>query len=431
VKKLLLAVVLSLFVSQAYALEMQIFGEHELAGKWLINDNFNDDKNGRTKNDSTFFEHYLEIWAELSPAEGTRIILSTIPSDRIMGSGDWGSVENDGSMTLDTAWIEYDIANLTLSGGRMVNDYAPYGWAQGFYNGNLEEYWAADAFKISKSIDSVPVFDINLWAVYQKDIEASAGFAGSAGPNTNGQDADTYLFGAEIAMLDFVFHPQLSYHHNASDKSVEDSIALFGVYLDGAYLPETGLNVLGAFSYVSGDSGNGLLAYSYGDDYTAWGAYVDVAYVTESFTMGALMAYSSYDDKDGYFTFGGDFDRTTFIDDELYSGYGVPAMTMAQLYGELYFMDDRLLLMPSISYYMSNISNGHTIGNPDMDAITLGEDTNFLEFDLMAEYALTESTTLSAGYALAWMNDLVDGVTDEKYDSDAAHKFYWAVTTAF
>jgi hypothetical protein len=432
-KKLLLIAVLSLFVANAYALETKIYGEHQLGGVWLVNHNAGSDgEDGGPRNaDASFFRQHLRIWAEISPEPGTTIVLRTTPADtpqRKFGggaNGPWGQGVMDGDTNLDRAWIQYAVTDsLTVIGGRMTgNNYSASGWGQGFFNGAFAESGGVDGFAAVYAIG-----DHKVTLGYVKAAEASNGFPGNGG-FTNGRDADAYVAMADLKFGDLAINPRLTYLRDHTSANVSlDTGTVMGFYLDGQYKPAMGLNVIAAFAMATGSDVSSPYAFVAGEDMSVFGAHVDVSYKTDAFKAGIRGAFSSYDKEDGAFTLGGDYDKTNYIDD-LFDERGVPAMNVVQLYGEIYMGD--FTILPSFAYYMSNVDKDATVtsvGGNTAQAWVIGEDTTFMEFDLIGAYKLTDYTTLRAGYAAVMADGL--GMNDA-YDADMAHKLFWMVSTKF
>lgn len=419
-KKLLLIAILCLFVANAYALETKIYGNYKIGGTWLINKDFGDDGDkGPKMSNATWWDHFFRVWAEISPEPGTKIVSRTTIYDRKMGKAH--HTRKNGAVILDRAWIQYDIIDgLTVYFGRLsANNYATYGWAQGWYNADYEESGAGDGIKVQYKYDNM----ITAWAVVHKASEGSEGFFT---PSSNSSDKDNYIVGVDLKINDFKINPRIAYSTapGAAGKG-EDRISLFSVYADAAYLPATGINVIVAGAYVGGDSGVGALKDTTDDSYAAFGFYGDVAWKADMFKVGVLGAYSSWDKKKGAFEFGGDFDKTIVLDDELGDAYGMPAATIFQIYGDVYLLNKDLTISPSFAYYFSNISKKGYVRS--FQGLGIGKDFQAFEIDLKAKYKITNFTSVEAGYGIVMAND----INDKQYDADPVHKLYWTVETKF
>ncbi len=439
-KLLLVAVVLSLFVANAYALEMQVFGHYEQNGVYVVNNSLGDDDDKVGPNqDRAFFDQTLRIWTRLLVDPRTTItVRTTVMDGRLLGTGTNAVTAGNGDVVLDRAWISYKLMDgLTADLGRMTGNNYTVGWASGLYDGTYRESGGRDQFKATYIVND----EVSVYGVYVKNWESSTQAPGNPqafGEQTNGSDAYAGIFGAKMKFDDIFVNPYISYFWDGSVYTTNpttgnlrhlDPSAIYSLYVEGGMAPALGLNAILALGYTMG-SGSGD---AYAKDYSAYGAYLDVSYIQEQFTVGAFVAYSSYDKKDGWFEFGGDFDKTIVIDDYLGDEWGVPANTMLQIYAA-FDLIERLDLALSGSYYMSNVDSKDatpTLGRLRGQANGIGEDTNAYEIDATLSYAFNPNTTFSIGAGYAQINDVYIPAADETYSPDAIIKAFWNVYTAF
>jgi hypothetical protein len=118
-------------------------------------------------------------------------------------------------------------------------------------------------------------------------------------------------------------------------------------------------------------------------------------------------------------------------------------MTTIQLYAQITPIE-KLTLAPRIAYYFSNVNDkkgsvrigADLLGIVTDSAIGIGEDTTFIEVDLIALYSWTASTTIYGGlvYVQADKVDVV-GITGtsgyDKYSPDPAFGVAWGLATTF
>jgi hypothetical protein len=267
-----------------------------------------------------------------------------------------------------------------------------------------------------------------------------------------------------------------------------ESAHALAVYVGGGYNPKSGINVNAAFginkiidgvvdasAYAGAGTARGFLTVDAADVPLSFGGYLNVAFVQDMFTVGLEAAYASYTYEEadinvasggtaaplkaglqGFYQFGGDFDRTYVIDQRLGDGStssGIPAMTTIQLYAAITPVE-KLTILPRVAYYLSNVNEKNksvAIGSDLLGLVTdssiaISEDTTFLEIDLIASYAWTESTAIYGGlvYVQADKVDVVGsrvpnstgnygGVDspNDKYSPDPAFGIAWGLATSF
>ena len=438
-RKILLAVILSLFVVSAYAVEMQVYGGYDVSGNYIVNNNLGDGGSKYLKNqDRAYLEHTLYVGTRfLIDPKVTLNLRSYILYQSVMGSGDDGGPDS-GQVYLDRYWIGYKpVENLNVEIGRITGNNYTVGFASGMYDGSFSEMGGKNQIKATFDAND----DMTVYGVYTKNFESSTQAVGAPdnGVNINGRDIWSFLAGAKINANDLFFNPYISYYfnHDTSGGYLKAG-KLYSVYAEAGMQPETGLNWIVALGYSqsAGDKDATIPK-----DYAVYGAYLDVSMVDAAFKVGGLLAYASYDKKKGYFEFGGDFDKTIIMDRSFgynvpdrnapyYDDYGVPASTMLQIYAG-FDLTPEFYLDLSGSYYMSNVDNKD---NPaDFYDAKIGKDTTAYEIDAILSYTFTESTTFSVGAAYAQINDLLnpDRGFAEKYSPDAIMKVYWAASTSF
>ena len=449
-KKLLLIAILSLFVAGAYAAELQMFGYYEMNGNFVSNNNLGDGGSKYQENaDVANFDQTLVVYARFIVDPKVRItVRSYIMDGRILGrEGPGGSYYGNtggygtGNVFLDRAWVAYDITEaLTVELGRLTaNDYT-VGWASGLYDGTFEEMGGRDQIKATYKVSD----EVSVYATYIHDYESSTQDPGEMGNvrgsndnQANGRDNWGVVAGAKMDFNGLFVNPYISYYTYQANAYSRPPASLYSVYVDAGMAPAEGLNWTVALAYSGGmgDDGDKGIAEINGfkaKDYSVYGAYLDVAFVQEAFTVGGLVAYSSFDEKNGWFTFGGDFDKTTIIDGYFGYEYGFPASTMFQLYADISLME-ALSLGLSGSYYMSNVDKDNIVGYDTSYGtfMGIGKDSNAYEFDAELSYAFTESTTFSVGAAYAKFNDIYNTRSPDKYSPDGVTYFYWTVATEF
>lgn len=457
-KKLCLIAIMCLLAANVFALEYKFYGYTETNGRWFINNNIADDnadKLGKSRN-ATFIEVRLRFFGELLIDDNTKIVMRSTPLDLHRYGSAWGS-KGHGPVILDRAWIEYKLADgLKITGGRIqANVYTRAGWAAGMIFGNFVKKVPADGSMLSYKVNENTL----LWATTFKQSESSTEDMGEYDTTAkgNGKDSDFYGVGGKFNFDKISVNSFIGYNNAYISSASKDRTSLYSVYADMFYNQPKGLNVQLAMGYVGGNNGGtttgtgghlitpvksvdskGKTKY---ENMSAYGAYLDVFYKAESYKVGGYATYSSWDKKGGYFSLGGEFDRTEIIDDKLGGNWGVPANTNISLYGEIYPVEN-LTLGLGLSYYMSNISKSSVKGADYVvpwAGVKFGKDTNLYEVDLRADYQVTKATMLRFCYALAFFNDLyyangTDSNGNTKYsktDADPVHAISWQVITGF
>ncbi|MDR2884520.1 MAG: hypothetical protein LBV09_05380 [Deferribacteraceae bacterium] len=454
-KKLLLVICMSLFVaSAASALEVEIFGFYQFEADYIMNNSVGE---GDDASDSAHYWTDLAIWGRLIVDPKTTITLRTYPLYSHKDGTSTADIDQ-GIIYLDRYFVTYKLLeNLTFDIGRVTGNNYDNGFGGGWYDRSFDESGGRNQIKATYDMNE----NVQLFAIMEKFKENGnqVAYEIPAAYDKNGMDMNNYFLGMKYASGNLEVNPTLAYSNN-----VESHTALYGGYVSVGYFPESGFNFKGSAAFVTGTQG--AAAWSYDEDtevwnpnpafedqeydFTAYGAYLDFSYVSDSFTAGALAAYASADTAEddanntyvNAFRFGGEFDKNFIIDDQL-NYAGVPAMTMAQLYATCYPLD-KVSVTISGAYYMSNVSDDDAIA-AFADGYSFQEegndrgivsDTTAYEFDLTADYEFTPSTWFSVGAGYAQFTDLGTGTTDangkaEAFDPDPITMVYWGVLTEF
>jgi hypothetical protein len=390
---------LSFFVVSAYALEVEVFGAYEISGKHIANDNVLKDDAVRN---ASYYSMDLVIWGRFIIDPKTAVTVRTYPFYHYKLGTPRGDDES-GLFVFDRAYITYRATEqLTFALGLMTGNNYDNGFGGGWYDLSFAEAEGRGQLKATYAIDD----NTEVFAVVEKVHESDTS-----------TDWDNYLVGAKLTFGDWQVNPTLAFSNFP-----QMQYKAYSAYVSVDYMPETGFNFSGAGALISGDDGED-------NKFSLFGAYLDASYIADNFIVGGLFAYGSHHkNSNRSFRFGGDFDRTLIMDDHLDETRGLPAMTMLQLYGIVNPID-RLSLLLSASYYTSNVSKHGSADLKSGEHLIIG-DTRAHELNVIASYALTDSTMFRVGAGYAQLSNICDGA-DNKFSPNAITMLYWSLLTEF
>jgi hypothetical protein len=454
-KKIFIPALLFLFVSSVALAETTFTfgGNYEFGGRYVMNNSLgNDDKddpatNKRSKDNSAYNFQYLEFDISAT-VDSFGLYIHANPFDRYIGQLNPDQAGTLNSEYIDRAFATYAfLPNLVFVGGRVLaggvlaDGAAPFaggyeylGFGSGAYNTTFSERVNGDGLGIIYVVND----NLNFTFVNERYIESdNPPDIGADKVVGLGADADGYILKANFASGDIVVRPYVSWvtlpnnlgilgdtNLGVVPVNIDKTVHALAAYVGGGYNPASGLSVNAAFGInklIDGEIAAGLAEnIDAGDMPLSFGGYLNVAFAQDIFKVGIEAAYASYAVEENvgpansgvhlqsYYQFGGDFDRTYIIDSLLFgTSNGIPAMTTIQLYAEITPVE-KLTLLPRVAYYFSNVSeewgeagiSQNVIGLNSGPAI-IGEKTTFLEVDLIAQYAWTESTVIYGGLAYA------------------------------
>ncbi len=419
----LLAVLL--VAGSAYAVEMETTGSFYARGSYINNNS------GLSNNDTASFAYYdseLDMTVTLKISDQTKIItnfeirdqewLTSRQDDRNIDTGSY-ALADDGSLVYtapnennefrDNIDFQRVFSSHTFSTGTILDLGLMTGsvWAFSFAD-NADGYWRV---KVLQPMD----FGL-IGAVIQKEFEN--GYIDPENKDAEKGDGDTYYLFGVFPVGTHSIQPLLIYS-NRSD------VYPYGDEEDGLKVMAFDLGIGGVFGPVGYESefvySNYNQDWTGGEDYSLFGAYVNVWTTMGATKVGGQIAYGSYD-KDGGdgFGFGEDYTPTMFGAD--WTGVGTTnaseysAVTLLNLYAE-FALSEALTLGGSATYWMSNEED------------TVWEDANGYEIDLTGDYKITENVTYSALAAYGqWTQDEDFGGVD---DADAFYRLYHKFTINF
>jgi hypothetical protein len=403
------------------------------------------------------------------------LYLHANPFDRYIGQLNPDQAGTLNSEYIDRAFATYAfLPNLIFVGGRvqaggvLADGAAPFaggyeylGFGSGAYNTTFSERVNGDGLGVIFIVND----NLNFTFVNEKYLESDNPPDIGAGKVAGiAADADGYILKANFASGDVVVRPYVSwvtlpknfplYPNGTSGVPapligipLTKSAHVLAAYVGGGYNPSAGLSVNAAFGLnkiIDGEvnaAGNDV---ELKDTPMAFGAYLNVAFAQDIFKVGLEAAYASYKlDEDstlqGFYQFGGDFDRTYIVDSLLFgTANGVPAMTTIQLYAEISPIE-KLTILPRAAYYFSNVDEKNSAVSFSDNVLELntggtnmiGKKTTFIEVDLVAQYAWTPSTVIYGGLAFVQADKLgaSDNYAIEK--SDPAFGVVYGLLTNF
>jgi hypothetical protein len=484
-KKIFIPALLFLFVSSVALAETKFSfsGSYEFGGRYIYNHGVVKD----TESNAAYNFQYLDFDISAS-VDSFALYVHANPFDRRIGQLDTtasGGLTNIGDFTLNSEYIDRAFAtyaflpNLVFVGGRVqaggvlsdgaapfAGGYEYLSFGSGAYNTTFSERVNGDGL----GVIFVANENLNFTLVNERYVESSIESLGAVNSSVVGFDADGYILKANASFGDVVIKPYLSYvtlpyktplgglddlaaaaGGAGASISLTESAHTLAAYVGGGYNPKSGLSVNAAFGilkYLDGkvglfDSSSVLQGeFDLADIPLSFGGYLNVAFAQDIFKIGLECAYASYKWSDdipvaGYYQFGGDFDRTYVIDGLLGgTSNGIPAMTTIQLYAEITPIE-KLTLLPRVAYYFSNVNEDGKDANLGFNALGLnssgstggliGEKTTFIEVDVVASYAWTESTAIYGGVAYVQADKLTAG----EVEADPAFGIVYGLATSF
>jgi hypothetical protein len=464
-KKIFIPALLFLFVSSVALAETKFSfsGSYEFGGRYIYNSSVVKD----SEINAAYNFQYLDFDISAS-VDSFALYVHANPFDRRIGQLDptaTGGLTNIGGANgttlngeyIDRAFATYAfLPNLVFVGGRVqaggvlsdgaapfAGGYEYLGFGSGAYNSLFSERVNGDGLGVIFVVNE----NLNFTLVNERYVEVNLEDVGSQTKPAPGFDADGYILKANASFGDVVIRPYVSYvtlpkgtplAGIGSGYVLTETAHTLSAYVGGGLNPKTGLSInaaLGVLTYLDGKV-NGVV--DVGDIPPSFGGYVNIAFAQDIFKVGLEAAYASYTYEEGisgttinydsYYQFGGDFDRTYVVDGLLGgTANGVPAMTTIQLYAEITPIE-KLTFLPRVAYYLSNVNEaGVSISYGGAD---IGEDATFLEVDLLAAYAWTESTTIIGGVAYVQGSGF-DNTGLGKYDPDPSFGVALGLVTSF
>jgi hypothetical protein len=431
-----LSLVVLLLAGSAWALEIQTKGDYYVRGSYIQNEStFHNDKAaadpenpaadeaGATESYS-FYDHEFQATTSLKISDTTFVNIGYEIRDEqwIRGNQD-DSISNDSTNAAGKSDTENQIFVDRLWGGHTfgtgtkleVGLMTGGTWATSFGDNANGRY----RIKATQPTPIGPVI-----AIIEKNLETG----NDTVEDSEDDDNDAYYLATIIKASDALsIKPLFGYISAGTDAT------------SGATNPDQNVDATAWLLYVGFDGTIGALGYEAeidyysknydgdAEDYSIYGAYVNVWTNMGPAKVGGMLAYGSWDNDSGKgFGFGEDFCPTWIYADN--TGYGTTglseymAVSLVNIYGE-FAATDALTLGGSITYLMSN--SDEDAGGTD----NFFKDSTAWELDVTAAYKISDAVTYSvvAAYAQANLDEDAAGYDD----ADAAYRLFHKLKIAF
>lgn len=428
---------LLLVAGTAYAVEMQTTGSFNVRGSYISNEtglngaaDVPDEEIYKDTASYGYYDQELDITVDLKVSDYTKVITNFEITDM-----NWTQSEIDDRETTAGAGLDDNIefkrvfGQHTFSTGTTVQ--------AGLMTGSA---WGTSFADTANGVFKVQVMHNGSFGMIGGNIqkEWEEGQPNGLEEDAEKDDGDTiYLFGT-FPMGTHRLMPLLRY----SDFSNQPAVAK-DRDSDGLKIMTIDVAAAGAFGTLGYEAEvvwvnynqdwdsfdyNGV-TYPDGEDFSTYGAYVNVWGNVGATKVGGMVAYGSYD-KDGAtgFGFGEDFTPTMFgadftaVGDSSTEKSEYNAVTLMQIYAE-FAVSDPLTLFANGTYWMSNSEDN------------AWEDATGYEIDLGGAYKITENVTYDV--LLAYGQFQLDEDATTTYaganldDTDAFYRLFHRFTINF
>lgn len=372
----IIIIIVVLIVSSTTSAETttEISGEYSITGTYIDEDN----------NDYQYYSHELDVFATIK--NGATVLKTEIEiTDKTWGDK---TVKDDGSeFELDRAWLTHHFEEgFRLEVGKMT------GGVWGTMLGDEEDgYYRVKATKTFGKT--------TLTGYLQKNIEN-----GSTDPileDDEKDDSDAASIGLIHKMGDIALMPKVSYTNNSDALDNQD--------YDGDQELSLVFAAIGNFNSVNFETEINYIDFTTdragASDYSIGTAWLDVNINLTAITAGISFAYGMEDNGAGHGTFGTDFTPMVLMDNDDGVIANLGGMMLARIYAS--------------SQPTQNLTTGcaFAYGDYNEDAHpTKNSDTEIMELDITARYAITEALSYSASIAYADIESEEDGILQIEHE---------------
>ena len=415
-RKLLVALMMVAFAATAFATDITFSGAYEVSGKYLKNTEAGEDNTL----DHRFYEHDFDLWMKAQVDKDTFFKAKfEILDDTWQGSpkGDAGYADAT-QFSVQRAWMGHNFGSVLLEVGLMDGG----AWSYAFGN-NKEGHYRIKG--------TVPVSNGRVSFFTQKSTESD-----DVKPYTEDSekdDSDAYSVNYVGKFGGITVAPNLTYSNNSAAVKDQgnDGVKTWSFDLGvGGDLGAVGFEFEFDYDNVSTDEAGK-------DDYDVYGVYGNVYTKVAGATLGFITAYSSYDDDAGKaYDMSDDFDDDLLfvLGDEGYFGstiknaYKLAGMTddeakaawayngLAGIWGNgiygAYSVNDKLSFTAGAFYAVTTIDD---------------DDSTAYEFDLIANYAITDALSYKVQFGYA----AIDADDDLGVDPDPAMALFNTLSLSF
>jgi len=412
--------VVFLAVGSAYAMDLTYTGEYFVRGNYEDNlSSVNDDSD---RGSHMYYDHEFVLEPTFTVSDATNIRAKLKFNDVTWDEANRGSEdpkEASQNIMIDRLFGTHTFGTGTqFQGGLMTAGE----WAYKFGDSSTGAYRA----RINQ-----PLGDSTLIFILQKDKEGtvSGGFP-VEGENTESKDKDEYLLGwvGKVGNIDIL--PLIGYITDGStntDAGSSDTNTTMVIDLGAggehgmigweAEIKYLSLNFDGTDAATGGNT----------DGFSVYGAYAGAWFNLGAVTPGIKLAYGSYDEEDGSFAYGGEYDSGGMMIMGENVGFGpgntdptdetVAGATTITVYAD-FAANESLSFFAGLAYLMSNSSDD----GPWKDA-------SAYELDVKGTYKITDNVSYNIDMGYASVDWDEDGMGAE--DPDGITKIQHKLTITF
>lgn len=376
-KRIVTLVIASCFAaSYAYAeTSTEISGEYSATGTYMDENNV----------DYQYYSHELDIFAKIKN-EAT-----TLTTEFGITDTTWGDINEEGDdnaakadMELDRCWITHNFDNgFKLDLGKMT------GGTWGTMLGNKEDGY----YRVK---GTMAFADTTISGFLQKNVEN-----GETNPDADSaekDDSDAFALRIIHKVGDIELMPAICYTDDSSVTPVDNGTkGTQTLKLAFAAIGKTGpMNFETEVNYIDVSS-------DYGTEYSIINVWADANMDFGPANGGIAMAYGTEDKGKGLGTFGNDFTPMVLMDNDDGTIANLGAMMLVKLYASAEPVD-KLTTGCAFAY-----------GDYEKDAYYSNK-TNIMEFNITADYAITEALTYSVNAAYADVEALDDDIIQFEHE---------------
>jgi hypothetical protein len=420
-KKLFAAMlVVFMAVGSAYAVDMSVTGD------WYVRGTYEDNVStlGSESGDRTakmFYDHELTLKSKLTVTDTTNISLNMSVNDVTFDAGNDGTANKTAgtNITVDRLYGTHTFGTGTqFQAGLMAAGEWGYSFGDTGY----------DAYRVRVN---QPVGGGTLVGILEKNEEQA-----SEEKKAENHDKDAYILawvgnlGNIKVMPLFVYGVDGTAHvdettdpvtHADADKTDTTTVFDLGVGADHGMLGWEAEVKYVSINFDGTDEAAGTTT----DDHTSYGAFGHVYFNMDAIKPGLKLAYGSYDEKDGSFNMGDEYDAggMYIFGDAIGFGHGnsggnTTASTIVTLYAD-YAATEAMSVYGAFAYLMSNA---------DKESAGQWKDATGYEIYLKGAYKITDNVTYDAGIGYASLDLNND---DDTKDPDPVTKIYHRFKIAF
>ncbi|MCD4718998.1 MAG: hypothetical protein K8S13_03950 [Desulfobacula sp.] len=375
--------------------------DFSLTGSYYARGSYYDNMSGQGTDVETFgaYDHELSVDAKWQIDDTTKVFARFEMADETWGTGNINEINAapnvDDNIYLEQVWGAHTFGNGgTLTVGKM----SAGAWGTAFHDAGDEAYrvkWVQ------------PTAIGTIIGILHKDDN------GESGSTVIGEDEDddAYILAMVTKIGDINVKPLVAYVMFESNTPAADNVLTRGMLSFDGVFGNVGFE--GEFDVFDMNRSAGF------QDYTTWGAYLNVWMNADALKFGILGAYGSYDDDSGAgFDFGDDFEAGGALimgdDATFFGGNDLTAGTLLALYAD-YAVSDQLSIGGYLGYATCNVDNNGPWDGADI-----------YEISADVSYKITPNLTykVAAGFAqLGW--------GDTTPDPDSAMELYHKLSFSF